>query len=498
MPPRSRADEGQYDETLHASQVEQLERRIMELALERTGARSGALFLWNAEADGLALDFHVVEGLFVNLPDRVLRHRRDGRPEGIAFQVFDRNEPYLCADTAADPHYARYFLDVGSIAAVPIPYQRRAIGVLSVSARERAAFTQAHLDELQALAASSAKFLRRAQLHRQQQGDTGRVLLIKGLSPEWLAVERQIEQVSATDAPVLLHGESGTGKELVANAIRFNSPRAKRPFVVVNCAAIPDTLLESMLFGHVRGAFTGATASRTGELTRAHGGTLFLDEVAELPLPLQPKLLRAVEYGEVQPVGSDAAPARVDVRLICASNRDLPAMVRRGAFREDLYYRISLVTVELPPLRSFRGQIPVLAQVMLERAARRHKRGVHLISAETMALLEAYDYPGNVRELRNVLEYAVLMAPGEEIRPADLPASLRTPIPAPAPAADRPPLRALRRQWLAPRERRYLAELLDECRGNVRTAARAAGVNTVTLYRLLRRHGLQIDRRVKA
>jgi len=498
-----------FDEQLHAASIETLERRIMELALERTGARSGALFLWDAKAKALAVEFHIVDGVIVNIPGMLLHHRRDGRPNGIALWVFDHHRPYLCRDTSTDPNYAPYFLDVLSIAAVPIPYQDRPIGVLSVSARERDAFSDAHVHELEALAASSAKFLRRAQLARTGRQDGGRPFLVKGLSAEWLEVERCIERISATDAPVLVCGESGTGKELVAHAIHFNSSRAGRPFVAVNCAAIPETLLESVLFGHLRGAFTGATFTKLGEFRKAEGGTLFLDEVGELPMTLQPKVLRAVEQGEILPLGSNEAPARVNVRLICATNRDLAAMVREGRFRDDLYYRIGVVTVELPPLRSYKTNIPVLSQVFLRQAAKTHGKPVQRFSSAALAALAVYDFPGNVRELRNAIEHAVILSSGEELGPADLPRSMR-PAAAPDAAAavllaretgpvygERPAgrtLAELRESWVAPAERRHLLELLEQCRGSVRLAARRAGINVVTMYRLLKKRGIAVRR----
>ncbi|NMC71791.1 MAG: sigma-54-dependent Fis family transcriptional regulator [Myxococcales bacterium] len=492
MKPRSRS----ADEALHASEVETLQRRIMELALERTGAQHGALFLWDPRARALALDFHMVDGLVVNLPGVRLRRRTDGRPNGIAFHVLDTNEPYLCVDSSTDPLYARYFLDVGSIAAVPIPYQGRAIGVLSVSARAPRAFTTAHLDELEALAASAATFLRRAQLDRAARERDGRPFLIKGLCPEWIEVERRIEAVAPTDAPVLVQGESGTGKELVAHAIHFNSRRAEAPLVTVNCAALPEPLFESLLFGHVRGAFTGAAFAKRGEFQKAHGGTLFLDELGELPLGLQAKVLRALDRGEVQPLGSDKAPERVDVRLICATNRDLAAEVRAGRFRHDLYYRVGVMTLALPPLRRYKDNLPVLAQVFLQEAAQRHGRPANRLAPEALALLAAYDFPGNVRELRNILEHAVILAAGEVVEAADLPPLAGVAPAAAAPASSTPAatLRVLREQWLAGPERRYLAELLDACRGNVRAAARRAGVDPVTLYRLLRRRGVSLPR----
>ncbi len=486
------------DEALHAAEMESLERRIMELALERTGARSGAVFLWDEDEGGLAVAFHVAEGVFVNLSHTVVRRRDDGRPNGIAWWVHRTNAPYLCNDTAADPHYAPYFLDVGAVAGVPIPYQRRSIGVLTVSSHEGGAFTDEHVAELQAVARSAAKFLRRAQLARAS-GRHGRVLLIKGLSAGWLEVERQLERAAPTDAPVLLQGESGTGKELLANAIHFNSRRARKPFVVVNCAAIPETLLESTLFGHVRGAFTGASFKKIGEFEKADGGTLFLDEVGELPPALQPKVLRAVEVGELQPLGSNDPPRKVDVRLVCATNRELPEMVREGRFREDLYYRLSLITMRLPSLRDYRHNLPILAHVYLHQAAARHGKEVTRLSPAAASLLEAHTWPGNVRELRNTLEHAVIMAAGEAVEPEDLPAPLRapaTPPAAPSPGEGRT-LAELREQWLAPRETRYLTELLRACDGRVQEAARRAGVNRVTLYRLLRKRGLALTRDVR-
>jgi DNA-binding NtrC family response regulator len=486
------------DEILHSSDTESLERRIMDLALERAGARSGALFLWDNKAKALAVDFHVVEGVIVNLPGARLRRRTDGRPNGIAFHVYESNEPYLCRDTKRDPHYARYYFDAASMVAVPIPYQDRAIGVLAMSSRKPDAFDKQHLTALAELAAASAKFLRRAQLDRSSRKEDGRPFLIKGLSEEWLEVERRLERVSATDAPVLIHGESGTGKDLVARAIHFNSKRQGKPFVVVNCAAIPETLLESTLFGHVKGAFTGANFNKIGELKKAHGGTLFLDEIGEMSMALQAKLLRALEYGEIEPLGSNQPPERVDVRLLCATHRDLDAMVARGSFRDDLYFRIRVMTLELPPLRRYKDNLEVLAAVFVQQAAQRHQRRVTGISEPAMALLRAYDYPGNVRELRNLVEHAVIMSSAEEIQPGDLPGSLQQARPGRTAdkTAKRPSLRAMRETWLSPLERTYLTELLAACNGNVREASRRAGVTPVTFYRLMARRGVKLSRRV--
>jgi len=491
---RDAASRDTADAELHAADVEHLERRIMELALERTGARHGALFLWDAKRRGLALGFHDVEGAVIDIPDALIAPPRAGEPAGIAMHVMDTGAPYLVNDTSRDPHYAPYFLPVASIAAVPILYQRKPIGVLSVSSRDAEAFDPAHVLELEALAASAATFLRRAQAHRAAAA-RGRPFLIKGLSPAWLEVERRIEQVAPTDAPVLIHGESGTGKELVANAIHFNSRRAAAPMIIVNCAAIPETLLESALFGHVKGAFTGATSDKLGELAKADGGTLFLDELGELPLALQAKVLRAVEYGEIQPVGSDRAPSRVDVRLLCATHRDLPAMVRERRFRDDLYYRVGVMRLELPPLRSYKDNLELLAHVFLRDAAARHDRRVTRLAPSAIAALAAYDFPGNVRELKNAIEHAVILAATDELTADDLPEPISSPRRAPAPRPRRRTLRQLRDEWLAPLETAYLRDLLAAHGGHVRRAASAAGVDAVTMYRLLAKRGIKTPRR---
>lgn len=503
---------------LHAAETEEaLEKTIMKLALASTDAVNGALFLWDKRQKGLAIVHHIVSGLTVTRPDAVLR--RDGSP-GIALWVFDENEPYLCPDTSVDAKYTRYLLDVRSIAAVPIRYQRRAIGVITVSSRQTGAFTPEHLATLGELARAAAKFLRRTLMDRQSRERSGHPYLIKGLSPAWLEVERRIEHASPTNAPILIRGESGTGKDLVANAIHFNSRRADKPLVTVNCAAIPESMLESILFGHVKGAFTGASFDKIGEFQKAHEGTLFLDEVGELPMMLQAKVLRAVEQGEVQPLGSNKPAAHVDVRLICATNRDLAAMAREGRFRDDLYYRLGVMTLELPPLRSYKDNLETLAHVFLHQAAERHGKTSPRISTSAMSLIEAYNYPGNVRELKNAIEHAVIMCNQQEIRAQDLPQSFHSSAPtaearkedgrsdragvtneALAARAGEAPMHGklaeLRELWLAPLERRYLEELLAECQGNVRLAAKRADVNPVTMYRLLKKRGLEIRREVR-
>src|SRR6185436_18038736 len=317
----------------------------------------------------------------------------------------------------------------------------------------------------------------------------------------WHDVERKLELAAPTNAPILIRGESGTGKDLVARAIHWNSRRTERPYVTVNCAAIPETLLESILFGHVKGAFTGAAFHKVGELQKADGGTLFLDEVGELPVMLQAKVLRAVEQGEVQPLGSNEPPDRVDVRLICATNRDLESMALNGQFRDDLFYRLSVMTLELPPLRSYKDNLEVLANVFLEQSASAHGKKAPRLGAEVLARLQAYDFPGNVRELKNTIEHAVILNTTNELSVEDLPRPLQDSAPKNPRAQTAPQqltLEEARERWLAPLEKQYLTDLLARHGGNVKAAARAAGINTVTLYRLLKRRGLHLGRTISA
>ncbi|MBT8494768.1 MAG: sigma-54-dependent Fis family transcriptional regulator [Deltaproteobacteria bacterium] len=491
------AADRQLVESLSDAKPGKLGKRMMELALDRTGAHHGALFLWDDAAEGLVLDTHLVDGMTVTLPNRVIS--RGSKGAGVALWTYEQDQPYLVKDTLEDPHYTRYLVDVRSIAAAPIRYQGRPIGVLSVSSRRVSAFDDSALERLQEVADASASFVRRAQLDLQSRKATGRPFLIRGLSDAWSEVENRLELASPTNAPILIRGESGTGKDLVARAVHFNSKRAGGAYVTVNCAAIPETLLESTLFGHKKGAFTGASFDKVGEFSKANGGTLFLDEVGELPLALQAKVLRAVEQGEVQPLGSNKPPEQVDVRLICATNRDIESMAKRGEFRDDLYYRLSVMTMELPPLRSYKDNLEVLAGVFLEQAARHHDRRAPRIGPAAMTLLMEYQYPGNVRELKNSIEHAVILCAGDEIQPGHLPRALRGedgPLPSQEPTRKRRPLKELREEWLRPLERRYLVELLRENQGNVRQAAEIAGVNHVTLYRLLKKHGIAIERKV--
>ena len=298
----------------------------------------------------------------------------------------------------------------------------------------------------------------------------------------------RIAMVAATDVTVAIFGESGTGKELVARTIHNSSPRHDAPFVVVNCAAIPEALLEDELFGHMRGAFTDATRDRDGLLVAAHTGSLFLDEIGEMPLPLQAKLLRVMQSQEFRRIGDDH-DRRVDVRIITATNRELDQLVARGGFRQDLYYRINVFPMHLPPLRERRDDIPLLVHHFVQKYRTRLGKAIDGVTPAALARFTAYDFPGNVRELENKVHQAMVIAAGPLIDEPEL--SLPPGAPAAAGQIDvARPFREVKQETIDAFERAYLTELLRVHRGNLAQAARAAGMDRKNLWALAVRHGL--------
>jgi two-component system NtrC family response regulator len=340
--------------------------------------------------------------------------------------------------------------------------------------------------ERDALLLAVQRVLRTRRLENENQrlreavgGDAGFGRLI-GESPVMKVLYRTIEKVAATDATVLIAGESGTGKELVARTLHDSSRRKDRPFVPVNCAAIPESLIESELFGHEKGTFTGAHRRREGKFEEASGGTLFLDEIASMPVALQATLLRVLQEQRVTRLGG-SGEIEVDVRVVAASNRDLPQLVRDGEFREDLYYRLNVVSLELPPLRERRGDIPLLARAFLERAAVRHGREVGSLPPSIIRHLMDYGWPGNVRELANAVERLVLLAEDDGLNVDDLPAAVLgsdagTAIPLKLPAEGL--------EWEV-MEESLLRQALERASGNRAAAARLLGLSyKAFLYRL--------------
>jgi len=314
------------------------------------------------------------------------------------------------------------------------------------------------------------------------QRNKPRTLLI-GQSAGMLEVQRMIDRVAPTDKAVLVHGESGTGKELVARSIQERSPRADRPFVTINCAALPESLVESELFGHEKGSFTGATSRKDGLFEVADGGTLFIDEIGELPLTLQPKLLRVLEDGSLRRIGSHQE-RRVDVRVVAATNRDLDDEVAAGRFREDLYYRINVVSIRLPALRERRDDIPLLIQHFLGPQWE--------LDADARQALLHYDWPGNVRQLINALDRATILAEDHQITLEDLPREVAATVPIdPSPE---PLVLPLGQVDLATLERAHITAILQKERGNKARAARALGIHRRKLYRLIERYGIGSER----
>ena len=311
-----------------------------------------------------------------------------------------------------------------------------------------------------------------------------------GKSPVMLQLYTLIASAAQSQAPVIIYGESGTGKELVAAAIHRLGPRRKGPFIKVNSAALNESLLESELFGHVKGAFTGADRTRVGRFEAAHGGDIFLDEIGDLPLATQAKLLRVLQEKVIEKVG-DHQPISVDVRIITATNQDLGRLMAAGRFREDLYYRIGVIPIHLQPLRERREDIPLLVEAFIEHTRLKTKKNLTGISKEALELLIRYDWPGNVRELINVIDYAFVLCSEGNIGPEHLPAQLE-------PRAHRLPL-VSRARLKAPaaQEKQRLVEAITAAGGKKAEAARLLGISRVTLWKRLKDHNLQVDKIIR-
>ena len=318
----------------------------------------------------------------------------------------------------------------------------------------------------------------RASQDTTTDDDTG---IVVGRSPAMVDVYKTVARVAASRSTVLIEGESGTGKELIAAALHRHSGRAAHRFVAVDCGSLTDTLLESELFGYVRGAFTGAVGEKKGLFEEATGGTIFLDEIGDIGTPMQAKLLRVLQEYEIKRVGGHEW-IKVDVRVVAATNRNLETLVQKGSFREDLFYRLKVVTITLPPLRDRREDIPLLAEHFLRRYAHRNNKTISRLSAEAMALLVDYPWPGNIRELEHCIERAVTLAGGTVLTPEDLAAELRPSFEATL-HRGAPTLEGVKR--------RYLAYVLGETGGNISRAASILGIDRRSLYRMLRRYGLR-------
>jgi transcriptional regulator with GAF, ATPase, and Fis domain len=382
---------------------------------------------------------------------------------------------------------------VRSLLCVPLAVSGRASGIIYLdSANPRTVFTKDDLQLLAAIAGLAAIAIENARqferLGNENQRLRAEVSLqhdMVGQSPRMRQVYQFIEKVAPTDSTVLIHGESGTGKELAARAIHKNSLRKDHPFVALNCAALTETLLESELFGHEKGAFTSAICQKKGLLEVAEGGTVFLDEIGELPLTLQAKLLRVLQEREFVRVGG-TRPIKINVRFLAATNKDLQKAVRENAFRADLFHRLNVISFTLPALREHSDDIPLLAEYFAARYAKRCNRNIEGISTEARTCLAQYDWPGNIRELENAMERAVVIGSSAVILPEDLPETLleRAPASAGRPAQYHEAVRNLKKQ--------LILSAFEEGGGNITEAAKLLGINANYLHRLIRNLDLRL------
>jgi transcriptional regulator with GAF, ATPase, and Fis domain len=480
------------------------------------------------EAEGAAillLDPRREELYFPYLADldpevaRRLAELRFSASQGIAGEALRRGRAIKVDDVSREERFYSLIdrhtgLNTRSILAVPLIVSGARLGVVEVvNSLRGTAFSDDDLVLLESLANSIGSAIHNAsrvgqlqtaeQTLRAQVGalrrDLGkRELLddIAGASPQMDEVFRLMGSISTTPIAVLIEGETGTGKELLAHAIHRMSDRADRPFLAVNCAALSEHLLESELFGHRRGAFTGAINDQPGLFKAASGGVIFLDEIGEMPLTMQPKLLRVLQDGEIISVGS-TRPERVDVRVLSASNRDLKAAVDENRFRADLYYRLAAFPITLPPLRERNGDVPLLAARFLAASSERQRKLIRDIDPKALTLLECYGWPGNVRELQNEIERAVALTPsGESIKPERLSDKIRNgpiaaPLKVPVTPSGSPGENGNLRFARADFEARHIAEVLASNQGNVSRSARILGISRISLQRKMKEYNLR-------
>ncbi len=454
---------------------------------------------------------------------------------GIARRVLENGRPLLSVDAGRDERFSGMTsveeLRLRSVMCLPIGFEGRTEGVLYVDNRlQRGAFREDDLELVELFAAQAALAVRNARLYGELRERNQRLIQsseqIKSLNEQLgrkvrdqgseLAVVRaelerergrfdygsivgasdamkrvfsELDRIIPTELPVLIQGESGTGKELIARAVHFNGPRREKPFVVENCAALPDALLESELFGHVRGAFTGADRSKKGLIEQAHGGTLFLDEIGDMSPEMQKKLLRVLQEGEVRPLGSNQV-VQVNVRLLSASHQDLTSLVKSGGFREDLFYRVNVLTLDLPPLRERLEDIPLLANTLLTRAAREANRTAPHLSHEVLAALSGHAWPGNVRELENEMRRVLLLAE-DSVHLAHLSQTvLERPSARTGAARLAPLVVGDLRSAVESFERAAIEDALRRAGGNKSRAAKELGISRFALQRKLEKFGL--------
>jgi transcriptional regulator with GAF, ATPase, and Fis domain len=469
-----------------------LQAQILELIFEVVPAERGAILLDGNGSEKFSSIFAHPGATKHGEAVRVSRT--------ITRQVMNQGVAILGADVPGSGGLSEVeslvTFQVRSLLCVPLTVFQRVIGCIYLDTTSPSTrFDKDHLELVASIAGISAVALENARrllwLEQENLRLAAEINLqhnMVGESSRMKEVYRFLSRVAPTDSTVLVGGESGTGKELVARAIHRNSPRSARPFVAINCAAIPEGLLESELFGYEKGAFTGAAGQKKGRLEVADGGVVFLDEIGELAPALQVKLLRVLQEREFERLGG-SRPISVDIRLIAATNKDLSKAVKAKTFREDLYYRLNVVSLVVPPLRERREDIPILAEYFVVKFAAKCKVKGKKISAEAMAGLMNYDWPGNVRELENAIERALVLGVSDVIRPEDLPESVLEKDPAPGVQE------AKYHMAVKQLKKNLILTALEEAKGNYTEAARILGVHANYLHRLVRNLSLRTSSR---
>ncbi len=470
--------------TIHEST--QLQRSLLETVLDTIPAERGAIMLVREDSQELIASYGT--------------DRRKEQPIRISRSVVEKvlheAAAMLCVETYNDKLLrdaeSLVAAEVCSLLCVPLVIRERTRGLIYLDTSNPAiTLDEGHLQLLTAVGFIASIAIENVQHIQWLEGENQRLHReislehnMIGESPRMLEVFRFLEKIAPTDATVLVRGESGTGKELVAHAIHANSGRAAKPFVAINCAVLSETLLESELFGHEKGAFTGAVAQKRGRLEVADGGTLFLDEVGELTPATQAKLLRVLQERQFERVGGTRT-ITVDVRIVAATNRNLEEAIAAGTFRQDLYYRLNVISLTLPPLRERREDVPLLAYYFIAKYSKKCKRLVSGMSPEARNSLMAYDWPGNVRELENAIERAVVLGNTDVIVPDDLPESL---LVTPSPAS---PSTTNYHEAVSEMKKKFILQAIEQANGNFTDAARLLGIHPTNLHRLIRTLGLR-------
>jgi Nif-specific regulatory protein len=462
----------------------QLQRSLLETVLDTIPAERGAIMLVREDSEDLIASYGTDKR--AEQPIRISR--------SVVEKVLHEAAAILCVETNdkllrdAESLVAAH---ICSLLCVPLVVRERTRGLIYLdTTNPMITLDEGHLQLLTAVGVIASVAIENVQHLQWLEGENQRLNReislehnMIGESPRMREVFRFLEKIAPTDATVLVRGESGTGKELVAHAIHTNSSRAEKPFVAINCAVLSETLLESELFGHEKGAFTGAVAQKRGRLEVADGGTLFLDEVGELTPATQAKLLRVLQERQFERVGGTRT-ITVDVRIVAATNRNLEEAIAAGIFRQDLYYRLNVISLTLPPLRERREDIPLLAYYFIAKYSKKCKRLVSGISSEARDCLMAYDWPGNVRELENAIERAVVLGNTDVILPDDLPESLLVTTPASQPLPNY-------HEAVNEMKKKFILQAIEQANGNFTEAARLLGIHSTNLHRLIRTLGLR-------